>query len=61
MVELALGANLQLDLDVIRKPEGLIVIYAAEPADPVLPVRACMNPNVIFRFVLLYSVPPVAA
>ena len=60
VVELALGANLQLDLDVIRKPEGLIVIYAAEPADPVLPVRACMNPNVIFRFVLLYSVPPAA-
>ena len=60
VVELALGANLQLDLDVIRRPEGLIVDYAAEPADPVLPVRPCMNANVILRFVLLYSVPPEA-
>ena len=60
VVELALGANLQLDLDVIRRPEGLIVDYAAEPADPVLPVRSCMNANVILRFVLLYSVPPEA-
>jgi NADPH:quinone reductase len=60
VVELALGANLELDLDVIRRPEGLIVVYAAEPADPVLPVRACMNANVRFRFVLLYSVPPEA-
>lgn len=60
VVELALGANLQLDLDVIRRPEGLIVDYAAEPADPVLPVRACMNANVILRFVLLYSVPQEA-
>src|SRR6185437_2464903 len=60
VVELALGANLQLDLDVIRRPEGLIVDYAAEPADPVLPVRACMNANVLLRFVLLYSVPPEA-
>jgi NADPH:quinone reductase len=60
VVELALGANLQLDLDVIRRPEGLIVDYAAEPGDPVLPVRACMNANVILRFVLLYSVPPEA-
>jgi len=33
------------------------VTYAAEPADPVLPVRACMNANVILRFVLLYGVP----
>ena len=58
VVELALGANLQLNLAVIRKPEGRIVIYAAEPGDPVLPVRACMNANVLVRFVLLYSVPP---
>jgi NADPH:quinone reductase len=57
VVELALGVNLQLDLDVIRRPEGRIVDYAAEPADPVLPVRACMNANVMLRFVLLYGVP----
>ena len=31
--------------------------YAAEANDPVLPVRACMNANVVLRFVLLYGVP----
>ena len=56
IVEVALGANLQLDLAVL-KPLGEIVTYAAEPDDPALPVRACMNANVILRFVLLYGVP----
>jgi NADPH2:quinone reductase len=56
VIELALGANLQLDLAVLR-PGGVIVTYAAEAADPVLPVRACMNANVVMRFVLLYGVP----
>src|SRR6266571_7189528 len=49
VVELALGANLELDLAVIRRPEGRIVDYAAEPADPVLPVRACMTANLELR------------
>ena len=56
VVEVALGANLQLDLAVIA-PGARIVCYAAEAADPVLPVRACMNANVVIRFVLLYGVP----
>ncbi len=60
VVELALGANLELDLAVIRRPAGRIVDYAAEPADPVLPVRACMTANLELRFVLLYGVPPEA-
>src|ERR1700728_3243702 len=55
VVELALGANLQLDLAVL-KPAGRIACCAAEATDPVLPVRACMNANVVIRFVLLYSV-----
>ena len=59
VVELALGANLQLDLDVTA-PHAQIVTYAAEPGDPVLPVRACMTANVTLRFVLLYGVPPAA-
>jgi len=59
VIELALGANLQLDLAVTR-PHGRIVTYAAEPADPVLPVRACMTANLVLRFVLLYGVPPAA-
>jgi NADPH:quinone reductase len=56
VIELAIGANLQLDLAVTGRG-GHIVTYAAEPADPVLPVRACMNANVILRFMLLYGVP----
>jgi NADPH:quinone reductase len=60
VVEVAIGANLQLDLAVVRRPDGRIVTYAAEPADPVLPVRACMTANVLLRFVLLYGVPPEA-
>jgi NADPH:quinone reductase len=56
VVEVALGANLQLDLAVSR-PDTVIVAYAAEPRDPVLPVRACMSANVALRFVLLYAVP----
>ena len=59
IIEVALGANLQLDLAVIR-PHATIVTYAAEAADPVLPVRACMTANVTLRFVLLYGVPMTA-
>jgi NADPH:quinone reductase len=59
VIELALGANLELDLAVTR-PHASIVTYAAEPADPELPVRACMTANLTLRFVLLYGVPPVA-
>lgn len=59
VVEVALGANLQLDLAVVRS-EARIVCYAAEADNPVLPVRACMNANVVLRFVLLYGVPQEA-
>jgi NADPH2:quinone reductase len=59
IIEVALGANLALDLAVL-KPGSMIVAYAAEPADPALPVRACMTANVMLRFVLLYGVPRAA-
>jgi NADPH2:quinone reductase len=59
VVEVALGANLQLDLAVLR-PGHVIVTYAADGPDPVLPVRACMTANVVLRFVLLYGVPAEA-
>jgi NADPH2:quinone reductase len=59
VVEVALGANLQLDL-ALATPETVVVVYAAEASNPDLPVRACMNANVTLRFVLLYSVPDVA-
>jgi NADPH:quinone reductase len=59
IVELAIGANLDLDL-AVSGPETHIVDYAAEATDPVLPVRRCMNANVTIRFILLYSVPAEA-
>jgi NADPH2:quinone reductase len=59
IVELALDANLQLDLAVIA-PNSEIITYAATAADPVVSVRACMNANVLLRFVLLYGVPTAA-
>jgi NADPH2:quinone reductase len=59
VIEVALGANLQLDLAVIR-PGGVIVTYAADGDDPVLPVRACMSANLVLRFVLVYGVPTEA-
>jgi NADPH:quinone reductase len=59
VVEVALGANLALDL-ALAGPGTTVVTYAAEAADPVLPVRACMTANVTLRFVLLYGVPSAA-
>ena len=56
IVELALGANLELDL-AVSGPQTHIVDYAAEPSDPVLPVRRFMTANVVLRFILLYGVP----
>ena len=57
--EVALGANLALDL-AIAGPSTVVVSYAADGPDPVLPVRACMTANVTLRFVLLYGVPAAA-
>jgi len=59
VIEVALDANLALDLAVIR-PGGVIVTYAADGNDPVLPVRACMTANLVLRFMLLYGVPTEA-
>jgi NADPH2:quinone reductase len=59
VIEVALGANLQLDLAVIS-PGGVIVTYAADGDDPVLPVRAGMSANLVLRFVLVYGVPTEA-
>ncbi|HEV3288817.1 MAG TPA: NADPH:quinone reductase [Streptosporangiaceae bacterium] len=59
VVEVALGSNLALDL-ALAGPGTVIVTYAAEPSDPVLPVRACMTANVLLRFVLMYRVPTAA-
>jgi len=59
IVEVALGPNLELDLSV-SGPGTVVVTYAADGPDPVLPVRACMTANVTLRFILLYTVPEAA-
>jgi NADPH2:quinone reductase len=59
IIELSLDANLGLDLAVIA-PNSEIITYASTPTDPVVGVRACMNANVLLRFVLLYGVPSAA-
>ena len=59
VIEVALGANLALDL-AVAGPSTVVIGYAADGADPVLPVRACMTANVTLRFVLLYGVPEPA-
>jgi NADPH:quinone reductase len=59
VVEVALGANLGLDL-ALSGPSTVVVSYAADGEDPVLPVRACMSANVTLRFVLLYGLPAAA-
>ena len=59
IIEVALTANLDTDL-ALSTAETVIVTYAADGPDPVLPVRACMAANVTLRFVLLYGVPQAA-
>ncbi len=59
VIEVALGANLKLDLAVARAGT-IVVTYAAEAGDPVLPVRACMTANVVLKFMLLYRVAQAA-
>ena len=56
VVEVALGANLDLDL-AVSHPGTEIVTYATERTDPVLPTRRLMAANVAIRYVLLYGVP----
>ena len=54
VAEVALGANLRLDL-AVAGPSTAVVSYAADGPDPVIPVRACMTANVALRFVLVYG------
>jgi NADPH:quinone reductase len=56
IVEVALGANLEMDL-AVSHTGTVIATYAAEPVNPVLPVRACMTAIVTLKFFLLYSEP----
>jgi NADPH2:quinone reductase len=57
VVEVALGANLSTDVEHLA-PHAVISSYAAS-ADEVaeVPVRALMTPNIVLRFVLVYTIP----
>lgn len=57
IVELALGANLELDL-AVSGPGTVIAVYANEAEDPVVPTRRMMMANATLHYVLLYGVPP---
>ena len=54
VVEVALGANLALDLAVLA-PRSTVATYADDPL-PDLPVRELMVANAVLRFVLVYGV-----
>jgi NADPH2:quinone reductase len=60
VVEVALGPNLSLDLDVAA-PHAVISTYAAAAGEDVsVPVRRLMTPNIVLRFVLVYTIPRAA-
>lgn len=56
VVELALGANLELDL-AVAGPGTVIAVYANEVDDPVVPTRRLMAANATVHYLLLYGVP----
>lgn len=58
VIEVALSANLDLDLAVTH-PGAAVVTYATEPTgDPVLPVRRLMTANLRLDFALVYTFAP---
>lgn len=59
IVELSLGQNLELDL-AAAGPNCAIVSYANEGGNPELDVRSLMVPNIVLRFMLMYTMPPEA-
>jgi NADPH2:quinone reductase len=59
IVELSLGQNLELDL-AAAGPNCAIASYANEGANPELDVRSLMRPNIVLRFVLVYTLPQEA-
>lgn len=59
IVEVALGANLELDLRVLAQ-NGTVVTYAQTGPDPAIPIRRLMRRNLTLRFMMIYTVPPAA-
>jgi NADPH2:quinone reductase len=59
IVELALGPNLELDLAVAAR-HAVISTYAADQASAEIPIRPLMGPNLVLRFVMVYTIPRAA-
>jgi NADPH2:quinone reductase len=60
VVEVAPAPNLELDLTVCA-PHAVIASYATDGGDElVVPVGRVMAPNLVFRFVLVYTMPTTA-
>jgi NADPH:quinone reductase len=59
IVELALGPNLELDLAVAAR-HAVISTYAADQATAEIPIRPLMGPNLVLRFVMIYTIPRAA-
>jgi NADPH2:quinone reductase len=57
IVELSLGANLELDV-AVAAPHAVVTSYANDAGNaPQLDVRALMVPNITLRFILVYTMP----
>ena len=59
IIEVNLSANLEMDLEVSR-PGSVVVSYAADGEDPVIPRRRLMTANLTLQFMLLYTLAPAA-
>lgn len=59
IVEVALATNLRLDLSVLAAG-GVIVCYARDEADVVVPILPFMRSNASLRFMLVYGTPASA-
>lgn len=60
IVELSLAANLELDL-AVAAPDAAIATYADDGgAEATLEMRRLMRPNLVLRFVLVYTMPAEA-
>lgn len=57
IIELDLGANLELDLAVSGYGTTIVVYAAAPGEDPQFPVRRLMNAQARLQFMILYGVP----
>jgi NADPH2:quinone reductase len=57
VVDVALGANLAADLEVLR-PHGSVITYASEDMDPKVPTRRLMTNNQRLEFMLVYTLAP---